>query len=110
MFSQICRQFIAQDIVLRTADYTPADAVVCSWSIMVSYLAVMLQQSGRRLKIATLSDAAVPILKDCHVLASRSDYLHGGESCTQLLLDQIRGEMTESRILIPPTSPQYVEL
>lgn len=110
MFSQICRQFIAQDIVLRTAQYRPTDAVVCSWSIMVNYLAVMLQQTGRSLKIATLSDAAVPILKDCRVLASRSDYLHGGESCTQLLLDQIRGEVTDNKLVIPPTPPQYIEL
>lgn len=109
-FSQVCRQFIAQDIVLRTAQYRPTDAVVCSWSIMVSYLAVMLQQTGRNLRIATLSDAPVPILKDCRILSSRSDYLLGGKSCTHLLLNQIRGIATENRILIPPTPPQYIEI
>ena len=111
VFGQMCSQCLAQDIVPRIASFGPADAVVCSWGVMVNYLCAMLQSSGRNIKIATLSEAEVPVARDCHILASRADYLRGGEMCTRLLMDQIRDQDDESqhKALIAPTSPQYIE-
>lgn len=109
-FGQLCRQHLAQSVIPRIASFGPNDAVVCSWGLMVNYLAAMLQGTGRSLKIATLSDADAPVVRDCRILASRPDFLRGGEACTHLLLEQINGTVKQKQILVPPTIPNYIEL
>lgn len=108
-FAQICRQHMAQDVVPRIANFEPGDAVVCSWGVMVNYLGVMFQGQNRNLKLAALSDEDIPVMKDTRILTSRSDFLRGGEACTRLLLQQLQGTVQEKKVLIPPTTPFYIE-
>ncbi|MCI8879484.1 LacI family transcriptional regulator [Clostridiaceae bacterium] len=110
-FSQICKQYLAQDIVPRIASFEPGDAVVCSWGIMVKHLSAVLSGGERRIKLASMSDAEAPVLPEPRILTSRPRFLHGGEACARLLMQQIRGEKPDNnRIVIAPETPQYMEL
>lgn len=108
--NRVSGQHLAQEIIPRIASFAPGDAVVCSWSIMVNHLCAALNGKGRGLKIATLSDADTPIMTDCRIVASRSNFLRGGKECTSLLMHQIRGEDCEKTVLIAPDTPCYIEL
>lgn len=108
--SQICSQFLAQEIIPRIASFERGDAIVCSWGIMVKHVCAMLSDNPKQLKVAVLSDAEVPIVQNIRVLASRPGFLKGGKECTKLLLQQIRGQQKENRIVIAPDTPSYLEL
>jgi len=109
-FSQACRQNMAQDIIPRLATYQSEDAVVCSWGVMTKYMGAMLQGKDWHLRLASLSDSEIPIMRDTRILASKSDFLHGGEECIRLLLKLIRDEETPRQVIVPPTMPCYLEL
>lgn len=109
--SQICKQYLVQDILPRIAQFQAGDAVVCSWGVMARHLGSAMSGARRSIKTATLSAGEIPLLPESRVLISRPRFLCGGEVAARLLLQQIRGERPESnRIVIPPESPQYVEL
>lgn len=109
VLNRVSSQYLAQNIIPRIASFEPGDAVVCSQSVMVNHLCAALNGKGRGLKIATLSDADTPIMTDCRILASRSNFLCGGKECTSLLMRQIRGEACEKSVLIAPATPCYIE-
>lgn len=109
-FSHICRQCLAQEVVPRTAAFEHGDAIVCSWGVMVKHLCAMLGDNPKQLKIAILSDAEVPVATDVRLLASRPGFKRGGKEATKLLLQQVRGEQKENRIIIAPEMPAYIEL
>lgn len=110
-FSHICRQHLSEAILPHISAFGPNDAIICSWGIMVQHLASMLNRSSKMIKLASLSEAEMPVMSGARVLASRPGFLHGGETCAHLLLQQIRGEQLETnRVLIAPETPQYIEL
>ena len=109
LFSQICRQHMSQAVIPHLSEYQAGDAVVCSWGVMTKYLAPLMQDKGWNLKLASLSDSESPVMKDARILASKSDFLRGGEECTKLLLQLIRGETEPHQIIVPPTTPGYLE-
>ncbi len=109
--SQLCKQHLVQDIIPRIAQFQPGDAVVCAWGVMARHLASALNGTLRSVKIASLSAGETPLLAESRVLISRPRFLYGGEEAARLLLRQIRGEtLANNRIVIPPESPQYIEL
>ena len=84
---------------------------MCSWGIMVKHLSAVLSGGERRIKLASMSDAEAPVLPEPRILTSRPRFLHGGEACARLLMQQIRGEKPDNnRIVIAPETPQYMEL
>lgn len=105
----MCSQYLAQDIIPRIASFRPGDAVVCCWGVMVNHLGAALNGKGRGIKIATLSDADIPVITDARILASRSNFVRGGTECTSLLMRQIRGEEETQSIVIAPDRPAYIE-
>lgn len=107
--NRICSQYLAQEIVPQIASYQPGDAVVCCWGVMVNHLCAALNGKGRGLRIATLSDAEAPLMADSRILASRSNFVRGGEECTNLLMHLIRGEECEKKVVIAPDTPSYIE-
>ena len=109
-FSRTCRQYLAQDIIPRTASFEAGDAIVCSWGIMVKHLCSMMNEHTRNLKIAVLSDSDVPTASDTKILASRPAFHKGGKMAARLLLQLIRGEHPQKRIVIAPDIPSYIEL
>lgn len=108
-FSHICRQYLAQDVIPRTAGFEHGDAIVCSWGVMVKHLCSVLGSNPRQLKLAVLSDAEVPIVNDVKILASRPRFQKGGKECTKLLLSQIQGKSSSDRIVIAPETPAYID-
>ncbi len=108
-FSNICRQYLMQEIVPRTADYTSSDAIVCSRGMMVRQLYSMLAEHPRQLKIAVLSDLDIVTTERTKVLASRPAFMEGGREAAKLLLSLIRGEHPQKRIVMPPALPSYLE-
>lgn len=109
-FSRICKQHMMEDVVPIIAGFAPHDAVICSWAIMVKHLSSLLNGSNRHIKIASLSDAEMPVLPEPRILVSRPGFREGGKACAKLILRQVRGEKIEqNRILIEPATPQYVE-
>lgn len=110
-FSDICKQNLMQDIVPEISTYEPNDAVICGWAIMVKHLSSLLSGDTRRIKVASLTDAELPVLPEPRILTSRPGFRHGGEACAQLILQQIRGEEIENnRVLIAPETPRYIEI
>lgn len=109
-FSRICRQYLAQEIIPRTASFESGDAIVCSWGIMVKHLCSMLLDNPRQLKIAVLSDSDVVTSTNAKILASRPAFMKGGKEAARLLLQQIRGEHPQNRVIIAPEIPSYIEL
>ncbi len=105
-YRRLCSQYLAQDIIPHITGFAPGDAVICSWGIMVYLLSVSLNGKNRQLKLASLSDIAVPIPSDSRILLSQLDFMKGGEECTGLLMRQLRGEGSD-RILIAPSMPAY---
>lgn len=109
-FSRICKQHMMQDIVPHLATCRPNDAVICSWAIMVKHLCSLLNGSHRGIKVASFSDAELPVLPEPRVLASRPNFRAGGKACAKLILEQVRGEHSETnRVLIAPDVPKYVD-
>ena len=87
------------------------DAVVCSWGVMVKHLCVALyQKNAKKLKIALLSDADIPIIPNIRILTSRPGFIRGGRESAKLLLAQLRGEAANLRVVLDPDPPTYVEL
>lgn len=109
-FNHICTQYLAQEVIPRTASFERGDAIVCSWGVMVRHLCAILGSNPKQLKIAILSDAEVPVATDARVLASRPNFQKGGKECAKLLLQQIKGEQQKNRIVIAPDIPAYIEL
>lgn len=108
-FNRTCRQYLMQEIIPRTASFTPKDAIVCSRGTMVKHLCAMLAENPKHLKIAALSDSDVVASENTKILISRPSFLKGGQEAAKLLLQMIRGENPEKRIVIAPELPSYLE-
>lgn len=108
-FSRICRQYLMQEIIPRTADFTPGDAIICSRATMIRHLNSMLANNPRQLKIAELSDSAVITNENTKILASHPAFQKGGKAAAKLLLQLIREEQPQNRIVIAPELPSYLE-
>ena len=105
----ICRQSLSQSVLPKLGTYNDGDAIICSWVIMVKHLfATLYHNYSKKLKIAMLTDADVPMIPDIKILASRPGFIRGGKECVKLLLSQIHGESTEKRIVLAPEPPTYI--
>lgn len=111
MIDDVCRQSLAQSVMPRLVSFEEGDAVVCSWGVMVKHLCVALyQRNAKKLKIALLSDADIPVIPNIRILTSRPGFIRGGRESAKLLLSQLRGEEVNLRVVLDPDPPTYVEL
>lgn len=107
---QLCRQSLAQEVFPRLTTFEPGDAIICCWSVMVKQLCMMLKGNPKKLQVAALSDAELPVVGDVRILSSKPGFLKGGNECAKILLSQIRGEQYEKRTIMLPDTPSYIEV
>lgn len=105
MARQLQRHFV-ETVMPTLTTFGPRDAVLVSWGMFIGPIWKLLQKTGRKMQLGSLSDVFVSPLMGDEVICCQFLGYDVGRECARLLLLQLEGERAAHRIVMPmPLGP-----